>query len=225
LDHDIKDLEDEKNDLDVKPQRGIKKSRIELPFNIWCEGCGRHIAKNVRFNSEKKQIGNYFRTPIFEFTFICPSCPQVIKMQSDPKEVRYRMTFGAKEKIENNDNDTKMKEEQIRRDNNPFARLEHKLELEESAKNAVPIINAIKDVSDVARKEDFVVNQQLRKEHRTLRKFENMSKLKARKIQEKLSLDLKVGPEIASDKLEASQVQYSKNGKLLFLFNRPFEYR
>lgn len=31
-------------------------SRFEVPFNIWCDQCGEHIAKGVRFNAEKKQV-------------------------------------------------------------------------------------------------------------------------------------------------------------------------
>lgn len=51
---------------------GILITRFELPFNIWCgeregEGCGKHIGQGVRFNAEKKRVGNYFSTPIFEF--------------------------------------------------------------------------------------------------------------------------------------------------------------
>lgn len=30
--------------------------RFEVPFNIWCDTCGEHIAKGVRFNAEKKQV-------------------------------------------------------------------------------------------------------------------------------------------------------------------------
>lgn len=30
--------------------------RFEVPFNIWCNTCGEHIAKGVRFNAEKKQV-------------------------------------------------------------------------------------------------------------------------------------------------------------------------
>eukprot|EP00878_Enallax_costatus_P024729 GHUV01026412.1.p2 GENE.GHUV01026412.1~~GHUV01026412.1.p2 ORF type:complete len:107 (+),score=26.09 GHUV01026412.1:52-372(+) len=30
--------------------------RFEVPFNIWCDQCGEHIAKGVRFNADKKQV-------------------------------------------------------------------------------------------------------------------------------------------------------------------------
>ncbi|KAJ9560510.1 LOW QUALITY PROTEIN: hypothetical protein OSB04_005670, partial [Centaurea solstitialis] len=33
-----------------------------MPYNIWCGGCNSMIAKGVRFNAEKKQVGNYYST-------------------------------------------------------------------------------------------------------------------------------------------------------------------
>lgn len=39
--------------------------RFEMPFNVWCGGCESMIAKGVRFNAEKKQVGNYYSTKVF----------------------------------------------------------------------------------------------------------------------------------------------------------------
>ncbi|XP_039691020.1 probable cyclic nucleotide-gated ion channel 20, chloroplastic isoform X2 [Medicago truncatula] len=36
--------------------------RFEMPYNIWCGGCNSTTAKGVRFNAEKKQVGNYYST-------------------------------------------------------------------------------------------------------------------------------------------------------------------
>lgn len=38
--------------------------RFEMPYNIWCGGCESMIAKGVRFNAEKKQVGNYYSTKV-----------------------------------------------------------------------------------------------------------------------------------------------------------------
>lgn len=35
-----------------------------MPFHIWCGGCNSMIAKGVRFNAEKKQVGNYYSTKV-----------------------------------------------------------------------------------------------------------------------------------------------------------------
>lgn len=39
--------------------------RFEMPYNIWCGGCNSMIAKGVRFNAEKKQVGNYYSTKVW----------------------------------------------------------------------------------------------------------------------------------------------------------------
>ena len=59
--------------------------RFEMPFNIWCGGCNAHIAMGVRFNAQKKQVGDYFTTPIFSFRMKCPQCPNWFEIQTDPK--------------------------------------------------------------------------------------------------------------------------------------------
>lgn len=47
--------------------------RFEMPYNIWCGGCNSMIAKGVRFNAEKKQVGNYYSTKVScsDSTVIC----------------------------------------------------------------------------------------------------------------------------------------------------------
>ena len=47
----------------------VSVCRFEMPYHIWCGGCEAMIAKGVRFNAEKKQVGNYFSTKV------CPLPP------------------------------------------------------------------------------------------------------------------------------------------------------
>jgi hypothetical protein len=41
---------------DAQKNLAVPSCRFEVPFNIWCDTCGEHIAKGVRFNAEKKQV-------------------------------------------------------------------------------------------------------------------------------------------------------------------------
>ena len=50
---------------------GILIIRFEMPYNIWCEGCGNHIGMGVRYNAEKKKVGMYYTTPIYQFRMKC----------------------------------------------------------------------------------------------------------------------------------------------------------
>ena len=66
--------------------------RFELPYNIWCGGCGAHVGMGVRYNAEKSQVGNYYSTPIFKFRMKCHLCDNYFEIQTDPK-VWYGETY------------------------------------------------------------------------------------------------------------------------------------
>ena len=59
--------------------------RFELPFNIWCGGCGSHVGMGVRYNAEKSQVGKYYSTPIFKFRMKCHLCDNYFEIQTDPQ--------------------------------------------------------------------------------------------------------------------------------------------
>lgn len=73
--------------------------RFEMPFNVWCDGCGHLIGKGVRFNAEKQAIGNYHSTKIWSFTMTAPCCQQRIEVQTDPKNAQYNVVSGGKQKV------------------------------------------------------------------------------------------------------------------------------
>ena len=84
-----------------KLSQGILIIRFEMPFNIWCLGCHRHIGMGVRFNAEKKAVGRYFTTKIYSFTMHCPSCSQTIEIRTDPEHRDYAVVAGGRRKNEN----------------------------------------------------------------------------------------------------------------------------
>lgn len=53
----------------------------------------------MRFNAEKKAIGNYYSTKIWAFTMRAPCCQRRIEIHTDPKNHRYLIVEGAKEKV------------------------------------------------------------------------------------------------------------------------------
>lgn len=90
------------NKLHGKKAAGLHGSkqtvRFEMPFNIWCSTCEGHIAQGVRFNAEKKKIGNYFSTPIFAFRMRHTVCSGWVEIRTDPQNTEYVVTEGAKKK-------------------------------------------------------------------------------------------------------------------------------
>ena len=66
-----------------------------LPTNSFSGTCDAHIGMGVRYNAEKKKIGNYYSTPIYSFRCKCHLCSGWFEIQTDPKVrstsyVRYR---------------------------------------------------------------------------------------------------------------------------------------
>lgn len=56
-----------------------------MPFNVWCLGCNNHIGMGVRYNAEKKKIGMYYTTPLYEFRMKCHLCDNYFTIRTDPK--------------------------------------------------------------------------------------------------------------------------------------------
>lgn len=83
-----------------KIDQGILITRFELPFNIWCGTCDNHIGMGVRYNAEKKKIGAYYSTPIFSFRCKCHLCDGWFEIHTDPKNTRYIVASGARQKDE-----------------------------------------------------------------------------------------------------------------------------
>lgn len=80
-----------------KADQGILVVRFELPFNVWCDNCGAHIGQGVRFNAEKKRIGEYYSTPIFSFKCKTACCQSYMVILTDPKNTRYVVESGARQ--------------------------------------------------------------------------------------------------------------------------------
>ena len=54
----------------------------------------------VRYNAEKKKIGNYYSTPIYSFRCKCHLCDNWFTIETDPKNTQYVVTSGARKKDE-----------------------------------------------------------------------------------------------------------------------------
>lgn len=150
-------------------QSTTKRIRFELPMPIWCDGCGRHVAKNVRFNADKRQVGMYHTTPILQFTMKCPSCPQQFVIETDPKETMYRVLSGAKEKTETPDN---IESDKMVPSTSAFALVEKELIKRESGEREKPRLETMMRSSRSMWENDFASSQRLRREFREQKREE-----------------------------------------------------
>ncbi|KAK1233128.1 Protein saf4 [Marasmius sp. AFHP31] len=160
-----------------KIDQGILITRFELPFNIWCGTCNNHIGMGVRYNAEKKKIGNYYSTPIFSFRCKCHLCSGWFEIQTDPKNTRYVVVSGARQKDEEWNpeenggfavHDTDGKPENA----DPLAALEKSTDAQNHHKNVqVPRLESLMDVSEQYNSDPYALSQKVRKQFRQDKKI------------------------------------------------------
>ena len=181
-------------------------------------GCERHLARGVRFNAEKKQIGKYYSTPILSFRMKCPSCSNWIEIQTDPKNSEYQVITGAKRKNEEftaEDNEicgTRLSAEDSEKlVNNPFFLLEHESRDIRRAKEQLPRLKSLQQSKDSIYADDWTASQQARKSFRDRKRREDESA----KIEEEFrkkgggGLNIKLVEEDLGDKAVAEGIDFS----------------
>ncbi|GIL88984.1 hypothetical protein Vretimale_16293 [Volvox reticuliferus] len=150
-----------------KLDQGILVIRFEMPFNIWCEKCGEHIAKGERFNAEKKAIGQYHSTKVLQFA-MTHHCGCKITIQTDPKRAEYLVVEGARKKEESyRAADAEVielpdDEERERRDKDLLYRLEYQQGAKAKALTEMERLAAIHDVADARAADPYSLNRAMR---------------------------------------------------------------
>lgn len=191
---------------------GILIIRFEMPFNVWCAGCGHLIGKGVRFNAEKKQVGQYHSTRIWSFRMRTPCCQHTIEIHTDPKNAEYVIVSGARRKVESFDAkkagtvELESAEERDKRAADPFAQLEHGGEDKRRALATFTQIAALQEESGAKHRDDYAMNKQLRRQMRGARKEEQSRDARRRELG--LPEHVRLLPEAPGDALRASAQSY-----------------
>ncbi|XAR55851.1 hypothetical protein NMG60_11036070 [Bertholletia excelsa] len=193
-----------------KIDQGILIIRFEMPFNVWCGGCNSMIAKGVRFNAEKKQVGNYYSTKIWSFTMKSACCKHEIVIQTDPKNCEYVIISGAQRKTEVyevEDAETLLLplDEERSKLADPFYRLEHQEGDLQKKKEAEPVLVRLQRVSDSRHSEDYALNKALRARLRSQKK--RVAEEEA--TSKKMGLGIRLLPSSEADAASAACVKFS----------------
>ncbi|KAI0329248.1 DUF572-domain-containing protein [Cubamyces sp. BRFM 1775] len=161
-----------------KLDKGILIVRFELPFNIWCGTCNNHIGMGVRYNAEKKKIGNYYSTPIYSFRCKCHLCDGWFEIQTDPKNTRYVVVSGARQKDEEWDpaenggfavHETDPNQGPV----DPLAALEKSTDAQNHMNNVqIPRIEALQNLSDHYSSDPYAHSLRVRKRFREQKKVD-----------------------------------------------------
>ncbi|XP_061685335.1 probable splicing factor YJU2B [Syngnathoides biaculeatus] len=196
-----------------KLSQGILIIRFEMPYNIWCEGCKNHIGMGVRYNAEKKKVGNYFTTPIYRFRMKCHLCVNYIEMQTDPAACDYVIVSGASRKEERwdmADNEqilTTEREEKEKLETDAMFKLDHGGKDKEKLNKALPSLIELQD-HQAAWKDDFQLNSALRSKFRTEKKVMVEKEEKDDAVRMRTNLSIPLLPERAEDKRLAALLSF-----------------
>ncbi|KAI8821800.1 CWC16 protein, partial [Fimicolochytrium jonesii] len=158
-----------------KLDQGILIVRFELPYNIWCEGCGNHVGMGVRYNAEKKKAGMYYTTPIWSFRMKCHLCSSWIEIHTDPKNAEYVIISGARRREERYDpediglpaltyetNDASL----ANTADAAFSRLEKSTNDERKATEASRYLTKLKQLNDRNWQDPYTLSQTMRRKFR-----------------------------------------------------------
>lgn len=152
-----------------KLEEGILIIRFEMPFNVWCNGCNHLIGKGVRFNAEKKHVGNYHSTKIWSFAMRSPCCQTRIEVRTDPKKAEYVVVEGGRRKTETYDAaaaGTLELEDPVNSSNlhadDPFLKLEKKERDRRMAVAQRQQLTAMYEHNEARHKDTYAANKALR---------------------------------------------------------------
>ncbi|KAM4611337.1 putative splicing factor YJU2B [Polymixia lowei] len=196
-----------------KLSQGILIIRFEMPYNIWCDGCKNHIGMGVRYNAEKKKVGNYYTTPIYRFRMKCHLCVNYIEMQTDPATCDYVIVSGARRKEERwdmADNEqilTTERAEKEKLETDAMFKLDHGGRDKEKLRKALPSLTEIQD-HQAGWKDDFQLNSSLRRKFRTEKKVQAEQEEKDNAVRQRTNLSIPLLPEKEEDKKLAALLTY-----------------
>ncbi|MCJ8747532.1 hypothetical protein PDJAM_G00154630 [Pangasius djambal] len=196
-----------------KLSQGILIIRFEMPYNIWCDGCKNHIGMGVRYNAEKKKVGNYYTTPIYRFRMKCHLCVNYIEMQTDPATCDYVIVSGARRKeerwnmAENEQILTTERTEKEKLETDAMYKLDHGGKDKEKLRAAIPSLSELQE-HQAGWKDDFELNRALRRKFRDEKKAIREEEEKDDAVKKRLGLSIPLVPEKDEDKKLASLLTF-----------------
>jgi coiled-coil domain-containing protein 130 len=199
-----------------KISQGILTVRFEMPFPIWCTHCPKPtiIGQGVRFNAEKKKVGNYYSSPIYSFRMKHVACGGVIEIRTDPQNTAYVVTEGARkrdlgeDKVEEGDIKILTQDEREKLRANAFASLEGKVDDKQRLEHAKKRIEELQELSSQQWEDPYTRNKKLRSAFREGRKTREKAASVTAALQDKMSLGIDLLPEHEDDKRRAGYIEF-----------------
>lgn len=193
-----------------------------MPFPIWCTTCPKPtiIAQGVRFNAEKKKVGNYYSTAIFSFRMKHNVCGGAIEIQTDPKNTAYVVTEGAKRRDTGEDKETALGDGEIFlegmrvgeevKEKDPFEQAEGKGADKAAATEQQTRVKELKRLRDRDWADPYEASRRLRKPFREQRKIREADEAKGEHLATIYGLGVEMLPEIQEDGKRAALVEFGE---------------
>ncbi|CAI4224138.1 unnamed protein product [Auanema sp. JU1783] len=197
---------------------GILIIRFEMPFNIWCLGCHNHVGMGVRYNAEKKKIGMYYTTPLYEFRMKCHLCDNYYVIRTDPKNFDYELVEGCSRQEKRYDPSTIDQLGAVDRTFNQKLAADSmfKAEHEHTDKTTADLegerLEKIEWMQERF-KDDYAANQALRSQFRKGKKFLTEQRAKDDDLLTRASLSIPLAPEDPNDQSVAAMITRYKSVK------------
>ncbi|KAK9651161.1 hypothetical protein V6Z96_004343 [Aspergillus fumigatus] len=189
--------------------------RFEMPFAVWCTTCKPHetlIGQGVRFNAEKRKVGNYYSTPVYSFRMKHGACGGWIEIRTDPANTAYVVVEGGRKRDTGDaggigeiavGEDRKAKED-------AFARLEGKVEDKRRAETERSRIEDLQRRQNRDWEDPYERSRRLRRTFRVERKAREGAEAKAEALRDKMSLGIELVEETEEDSLRAGMVDFGR---------------
>ena len=202
---------------------GIMVVRFECPFAIWCTNCQPEqiIGQGVRFNAEKKKMGNYYTTPIWSFRFKHTVCGGWIEVRTDPKEAEYVVSEGGRRRDLGLDKvldgevrlgSTEEDKARLEQDGG-FGVLEKKVEDRRTLLSEKGRLEQLEKRSKRDWEDPYEQSKRLRREFRAGRNARKEAAARGEALKDKLSLGIDLVDETAEDRVRAGLVQFGEHAQ------------
>ncbi|KAK3659699.1 Protein saf4 [Elasticomyces elasticus] len=195
--------------------------RFEMPYAVFCHTCkpAQIIGQGVRFNAIKTRVGNYFSTPIWQFTLKHTACGGAIEITTDPKNTAYVVTKGGKARDYGDHDDRARKEgeggmpiltaeERERRRDDAFAQLEGEVDEKQAVKDNSKRIEELYRSGERDWDDPWAANKRMRTSFRHARKARKREEDATEALKARLGTDNDLLPGTEEDATRAKLVTF-----------------
>ncbi|PWY65212.1 DUF572-domain-containing protein [Aspergillus heteromorphus CBS 117.55] len=195
--------------------------RFEMPFAVWCTTCTPHetlIGQGVRFNAEKKKVGNYYSTPVYSFRMKHTACGGWIEIRTDPRNTEYVVHEGGRRRDLGDQGaegaegagEIFVKTGAQGGKEDALAKLEGKVEDKRRGESERDRILELQSRQSRDWEDPYEMSRRLRRTFRVERKGLQAKEAEREALKDKMSLGIEVVDEIESDRVRAGMVDFGE---------------